>query len=303
MLPKLEGFAAALLGRLDAAVLATVAHDLEALDETVRSRGDLSAVLTDTSIAPVARGNVVRELLRGKVRDESSRLAVYAAEQAPAQEVPHALNELAHVARVLADGGDLDYANLSLLDARRRVGGYADAFLEEIESETFSSIEDDLFRWARTVEANDELRRLLVDRDAPLSARLGITEQLLTNKVNDVSLALATYVVVGGRPRDVVGTLDFLVNYVARARDWRVARVHTARALSDESRAALVDSLRQLTGKDVELHVAEETALLGGVLVEIGDLRLDATTRGRLGSLRDAVASSRPLASALNRND
>jgi hypothetical protein len=36
----------------------------------------------------------------------------------------------------------------------------------------------------------------------------------------------------GGRPRDVVGTLDYLVNYVAQSRDWRVARVHTARELS-----------------------------------------------------------------------
>jgi len=56
-----------------------------------------------------------------------------------------------------------------------------------------------------------------------------------------------------------------------------------------------------LTGKNVELQVAEDPSLLGGVLVEIGDLRLDATTRGRLGALRDAVASGHLYESAMNR--
>jgi len=111
-------------------------------------------------------------------------------------------------------------------------------------------------------------------------------------------LRLCCYVIEGGRPRDVVGTLDFLVDYVAKARDWRVARVHTARPLDEASQAQLVGSLNTLTGKNVELQIAEEPSLLGGVLVEVGDLRLDATTRGRLGVLHDAVSSGRLYESA-----
>ena len=96
--------------------------------------------------------------------------------------------------------------------------------------------------------------------------------QLLDQKVDAGTLRLCCYVIEGGRPRDVVGTLDFLVDYVAKARDWRVARVHTARPLDEASRAQLVGSLSTLTGKNVELQVAEEPSLLGGVLVEVGDL-------------------------------
>jgi F-type H+-transporting ATPase subunit delta len=303
MLPKLEGFAAALLGRLDATVLATVVSDLDALESTVQTRGDLSAVLTDTSISNVARGQVLRDLLTGKVSPEALRLSVYAAESVPAQEVPRSVDELAHVARTLLESGAFHRPGLGLLDARRRVAGFADALLDETDTENFSSIEDDLFRWARTVEGNAELRHLLLDRDAPIEARLGLTSQLLEGKVNPVSLSLAQFTIQGGRPRDVVGTLDFLVNYVAQSRDWRVARVHTARSLNEASQSELVGSLSALTGKSVELQIAEEPDLLGGVLVEIGDLRLDATTRGRLGALRDAVASGRILESAVNRND
>ncbi len=125
-------------------------------------------------------------------------------------------------------------------------------------------------------KANEALRRLLLDRDAPLAERLGITNQLLEGKVNDVALALARFAIVGGRPRDVVGTLDYLVNYVAQARDWRVARVHSARALDDASQAQLVQALSTLTGKNVELQIAEQPDLLGGVLV--GDWRSTTPT-------------------------
>ncbi|HEY5111168.1 MAG TPA: F0F1 ATP synthase subunit delta [Acidimicrobiales bacterium] len=303
MLAKLEGFAAALLGRLDKFVLATVVSDLEAFQATVLAKADLSAVLTDTSISHVARGQVVNDLLTNKVSPEALRLATYAATAVPAQEVPRAFDELAHVARTLLETGEFHHAGLGLLDARRRVAGYADALLDEVDTENFTAIEDDLFRWARSVESNEGLRHLLLDRDASLDARLGLTNQLLSGKVNPVSLDLARFTVIGGRPRDVVGTLDFLVDYVAQSRDWRVARVHTARALDSASQHQLVGSLSALTGKNVELQIAEQPSLLGGVLVEIGDLRLDATTRGRLGTLHDAVASGKYLESALNQND
>ena len=303
MLPKLEGFAAALLGSLDHDALSRVVDDLGAWQSTILSRGDISAVLTDTSISNVARGQVVHDLLTNKVSAQTLRLCVYAASSALAQEVPRSYDELTFVARTLLSTGEFHHPNLGLLAARRRVSGFADALLDDVDTENFSSIEDDLFRWARTIEGNAGLRQLLLDRDAPLEARVGLTTQLLEGKVNPVSLALARFTIVGGRPRDVVGTLDYLVDYVARSRNWRVARVHAARELDAESQRALVRALHALTGRDVELQIANQPDLLGGVLVEVGDLRLDATTKGRLGALREAVASRRILESSVNRSD
>jgi F-type H+-transporting ATPase subunit delta len=303
MLPKLEGYAAARLGSLDAAALATVTGELASLEQTVLGRSDLRAVLTDTSITAASRGLIVDDLLNGKVDDITRQVAQYAAAHAPAQEVPHALGELAFAARELSEHGTFPLGGLGLMAARERVSGYADAMLDDIDSRNFDEIEDELFRWARTIDGNLELRRLLLDRDADLESRLGTVQALLADKVDTVTLELARFVIAGGRPRDVVGTLDYLVDYVARARDWRVARVHTARALDEQSQADLVASLSSLTGKNVELQIADDPELLGGVLVEIGDLRLDATTRGRLGALRDAVASSHLYESSMNRND
>jgi F-type H+-transporting ATPase subunit delta len=303
MLPKLEGFATAVVGALDASTVQTVVSDLASLEQTVLSRSDLRGVLGDTSINGVSRGAIVRELFSGKISDVTLRIAVYAAANVPAQDVSHAFADLAYAARLYQESGSHTFAPLSLLEARRRIAGVADALLDGINSGDFATIEEELFRWARTVEANDELRRLLLDRDAPVASRVATTQALLSGKVNPLTLSLATFVIVAGRPRDVVGTLDFLVDYVAQARDWRVARVRTARDLDENDKQQLVGSLSALTGKSVELQIAEDPTLLGGVLVEVGDLRLDASTRGRLGQLRDAVAAGHVSESLLNRND
>jgi F-type H+-transporting ATPase subunit delta len=303
MLPQLEGYAAALLGSLDDATLSTVVGELESLQRVVLAHAQLRGVLSDTSLTGVVRGQVLGDLLSGKVHDETRRVAVYAATTAPAQEVAPAIGELAQSALVLDETGALPQRSLGLLAARRRVAGFADALLEGVDTQEFARFEEELFRWARTIEESLELRRVLLDRDAPLGSRLGLVEQLLAAKVAPVTLRLARYVIEGGRPRDVVGTLDFLVDHVARARSWRVARVYSARALDDESRRELVRSLASLTGTNVELQVAEEVDLLGGVVVEVGDVRLDASTRGRLAALHDSVSAGHFYESALNRID
>jgi len=303
MLPKLEGYAAALLGALDEATLSTVVGQLASLERAVLAQPELHGMLSDTSLTGVVRGQVLREVLSGKVHDATLRVVIYAATAAPAQEVASAIGELAQVALVLDETGAFGQRSLGLLAARRRVAGYTDALLEDTATEEFARIEEELFRWARTIEENLELRRVLLDRDAPLGSRLGLLDQLLATKVAPVTLSIARYVIEGGRPRDVVGTLDFIVDYVALARNWRVARVYTARTLDDAARADLVRSLAALTGTDVELQVAEEADLLGGVLVEVGDVRLDASTRGRLAALHDSVSAGHFYESALNRND
>ena len=303
MLPKLEGYAAALLGALDDATLTTVVGELSSLERAILAQPELRGMLSDTSITGVVRGQVLREVLASKVHADTLRMAVYAASVAPAQEVASAIGELAQAALVLDETGAFAQHSLGLLAARRRVAGYADALLEELATDEFAPIEEELFRWARTIEENLELRRVLLDRDAPLGSRLGLIDQLLSHKVGPVTLRLAQYVIEGGRPRDVVGTLDFVVDYVAQARNWRVARVYTARPLDDAAQADLVRSLAALTGTSVELQIADEADLLGGALVEVGDVRLDASTRGRLAALHDSVSAGHFYESALTRND
>ena len=157
------------------------------------------------------------------------------------------------------------------------------------------SLEDDLFRFARIVAPTPALRSALSDRELDVAARQGLVTQLLEGKVPTASLALARFAVTGGRARDIVGTLDFLVELTARARGWRIARVRAAAPIEDAQRTALADSLGTLAGGPVELQVQVDESLLSGALIRIGDLQVDATAGE--GSTPCASTSLRPAGS------
>jgi F-type H+-transporting ATPase subunit delta len=89
-----------------------------------------------------------------------------------------------------------------------------------------------------------------------------------------------------------VATLDALVVDAARARGWRVARVHAADTVDDGRRAELGEALGRLTGGPVELQVTVDHDLLGGVVVEVGDLLVDGSARHRLDELREHLLVS-----------
>ena len=73
-----------------------------------------------------------------------------------------------------------------------------------------------------------------------------------------------------------------------------IERVHatTAVALTDTERTQLQARLRQSTGHEVVLETAVDPALLGGLVVQIGDRLVDASTRSRLQALRKQLTGA-----------
>lgn len=289
MNPTLQGYSAAVAQAAGSAALGGIVADLEAIEQLVLSNTQLRAALSDTAVPGQARRAVMLDLLVGKVSDGARRLAAFACGAVPAQEVVSALNWLAIRVRHLAGGQD-DEPGLSLVQSRQRVGGYATALHEDMATAELDSLEDDLFRFARIVAATPGLRGALTDRDLPVAARQGLVAQLLEGKVPATTLTLVNYTVAGGRARDFVGTLDFLVEQTAQARGWRIARVRSAAPIDDSQRTELMDSLGSLAGGPVELQVEVDDSLLSGALIRIGDLQVDATARGRLDALREHLA-------------
>jgi F-type H+-transporting ATPase subunit delta len=285
--PTLQGYAAAILERAGTGALEGLAADLEAIEQLVSANATLRAALTDTTVRGPARRAVMLDLLEGKVSEPARRLAAFASSVAAAPDVPAAVTWVATRARHAAEGQEYEETPLSLLQSRQRVGGYATAIDEDLSSAELESLEDDLFRFSRIVATTPALRSALVDRDLAVEARQGLVSQLLEGKVQPSTVALVRYVVAGGRSRDVVGTLDWLVEQTAGARGWRIARVRAAAPIEDAQRSTLSDSLTGLAGAPVELQVIIDEALLSGAVIQIGDLQVDASARGRIDALRE----------------
>ena len=291
MNPSLEGYAAAIFEGAGPEESASLSDELNSFKHLVGTSAPLRVTLADTSVAAAARRAIVWELLEGKVSERARRLAAYAVSAVRAPEVLSALGWLSH--RAGAAGG-IELSLLGHIGARQRVGGYATAVFEEAGLAELEEVEDQLFRFARIVESFPDLLAKMTDREVPAAARRAVVDDLLADKVEPATLRLAKFVVAGGRARDFVGLLDWLVERSADARGWRVARVRAAEPLDDAQRNSLASALSRLSGAPVDLQVTLDRALIGGVVVGIGNLRVDASARGRLEALREELLPTGP---------
>jgi F-type H+-transporting ATPase subunit delta len=171
-----------------------------------------------------------------------------------------------------------------------RVDAYADALLEVAKAEgLLGEVEDDLFRFARTFEAHDELRMALTDPVLPPERRMAVVEELMGGKSLAVSAALAAFVAGVGRAHDLPAIVDRFVERAAHEREREVAEVRSAIPLDDTQQQRLADALSKATGKQVELKVVVDPAVLGGLVATIGDTVIDGTVRHRLDQLKERI--------------
>jgi len=170
-----------------------------------------------------------------------------------------------------------------------RVDAYADSVLALIRAEDqLDEVTDELFRFARAIEASDDLWRTLGDANVPAAIREQVVQDLLAGKASPLTIAIVGLLVGAGRSRDIPAVVDFVVERAAQERDKEVAEVRSAVDLTDEQRQRLAAALGQATGKDVEVKVVVDPAVLGGVVATVGDTVIDGSVRHRLDQLREA---------------
>ena len=299
MNPALQGYLAAMEESLAAdAGLAEAAAELASVADLVDASTELTLAIIDGAVPVASRRAVLDHLLEGRVRPEVRSLIHQAVTVVPAGELTASFHWLASrvahaAARTPASLAIPDTEEvLGRMASRNRVSGYAAAVFETVTVPELEEIEDQLFRFARTVESNRRLRAALGDRDLPVTVRQQVIAELLGDQVLPATGRLAAYAVRGGRARDIVSTLDALVEDAARARGWRVARVQAATDVGEDQRRQLSEALGVLAGNPVDLQVTIAPGLLGGVVVQVGDLLVDSSTRHRLDELKEHLLVS-----------
>jgi len=258
---------AGLLGKVVGAVrgvpsesdMAQLPADLFAVVDALESSVALRRAVTDPGAPEQARRQLVHHLLDGKV----SKAAVGLVADAAAMRWSGG--------RIFTAALERQAVRAQLIDADRN------GYLEETE--------DELFRFARTVEGNPELRNALADRAVDLRGREELVEQLLSGKVNDATLALAKRA-VRARERTFAHTIEGFVTLAAAQKNRVVATVRVARPLTADQRERLRATLSTQVGRQVAVQEVIDPQVLGGVRVELGDEVIEGTVAGRLEQAR-----------------
>jgi F-type H+-transporting ATPase subunit delta len=145
--------------------------------------------------------------------------------------------------------------------------------------------EDQLFRFARFVESDPELRNVLADRAIDRSRRQELVGELLSGRATDSTIVLAKRA-VAARERTFAQTVEGYVTLAAAQKNRVVATVRVANSLTEDQRERLVAALTNQIGRQVTIQEVIDPDILGGVRVELGDEVFEGTVSGRLEAAR-----------------
>ena len=93
-----------------------------------------------------------------------------------------------------------------------------------------------------------------------------------------------------GELAEIVDELDALVAAEQRILD---VEITTAHSLSEEEFGRIVGRIEAASGRKVKAERAVDPHLIGGIVLQAGSMRLDASVRGRLERLRHDLAHAR----------
>ena len=142
------------------------------------------------------------------------------------------------------------------------------------------------------MESVDELREMLENPEVDSRVKADVLARLAQGSdeetVNFVRL-LAEKGRAGELPQ-IVDELDKLVAIEQRILD---VELTTATELSDEEFGRILGRIEEASGRKVQATRQVDPDLIGGLVLQAGSMRLDASVRGRLQRLRHDLAHAR----------
>jgi F-type H+-transporting ATPase subunit delta len=171
-------------------------------------------------------------------------------------------------------------------------GRYATALFElALDNKAVDIVKKDLDQFDALVADSADLTRLV------RSPVFGVDEQLkalsaILDKAGITGLA-ANFLRVITTNRRLFAVREMIRAYralVARHKGEVTAQVTVAEKLSDSNLDALKSALKSVTGgKDIDLDVKIEPAIIGGLIVKVGSRMVDSSLRTKLNSLKVAM--------------
>jgi F-type H+-transporting ATPase subunit delta len=92
-----------------------------------------------------------------------------------------------------------------------------------------------------------------------------------------------------GRKGQLQAVIRAFRRLAAEHRGQTTAEIVTARALNDDQVGQLKQQLRTRAGRDVNLDMTVDPAILGGIVVKLGSQQIDASIRTKLNRLASAM--------------
>ena len=175
-------------------------------------------------------------------------------------------------------------------------GRYAGALFElALENKAVDAVRSDLDRFDALIAESPDLNRLVrspvFGADEQLKALSAILEKAGIGGIAGNFLRVVT------TNRRLFAVREMIRAYralVARHRGEVSAQITVAEPLNDANLGAVKDALKNVTGgKDIDLDVKVDPAIIGGLIVKVGSRMVDSSLRTKLNAIKFAMKEAR----------
>jgi F-type H+-transporting ATPase subunit delta len=170
-------------------------------------------------------------------------------------------------------------------------GRYATALFElALEQNVLDALKADLDRFDALVAGSADLTRLV--RSPVFTADEQVKALRAVLSAAGIGGLAARFLEVVAANRRLFAVRDMIRDYrvlVSRHKGEVTAQVTVAAAPSETQLAAIRTELAAVTGKDVQVDVKVDPAIIGGLVVKLGSRMVDSSLRTKLNAIRLAM--------------
>jgi len=170
---------------------------------------------------------------------------------------------------------------------------YARSLFEAAQAQgRLDVVHEQLGDFVAAIEAVPELRNVLTNPELDTQEKAAVVGDILGG-ADELVRNFVLLVVEKGRAAEIEEIHRELDQLVAQARRRLTVELTTAYELSDEEADSITGKIAKASGREVEATRAVDPDLIGGIVLQAGTLRVDASVRGRLERLRRELITSR----------
>jgi len=174
-------------------------------------------------------------------------------------------------------------------------GRYATALFDLArEANAIDQVKADVERFDGLIAESSDLARLVrspvFSTDEQLNALTAMLDRAGIGRLAAQFLKLVT------ANRRLFAARDMIRGYrelVAVHKGEATAEITVAEKLKDDHIAALKSALKAISGKDVDLDIKIDPAIIGGLVVKLGSRMIDTSLRTKLNAIKHAMKEAR----------
>jgi F-type H+-transporting ATPase subunit delta len=169
---------------------------------------------------------------------------------------------------------------------------YAEALLAAAkERKRLDEVRKQFDEFVAAVEASDELRRFLQNPQVESQTKGEALGDLLAG-ADELLLNFLRLLADKNRIAEIADVHEEWGRLLAREERVLELELATAVELSEKEAARVVEQIEQASGRKIVATRTVDPSLIGGLVVQAGSLRLDASVRGRLEQLREELTTA-----------